>query len=149
MKTKPSFQNHFIWSHSKKKVFGFRKQRLSEDSVFKTCIDFNPFQKSELSWISKVLQIAPSFFKQDFKTTCLEKFWYLQNVFNKMVWNFTYSLIQNIFCPKSPFGKAYKMVWILRLPLQKAQMFLKIVSKEVRKTKTFYKSFDFINWKPI
>ena len=27
-KTKPSFQNHLIWNHSKKKVFGFRKQIL-------------------------------------------------------------------------------------------------------------------------
>ena len=130
----------------KRGVFCFRKQRPSKDFVFKTCADFNPFQKSALPWISKVLQITPpSLFKQDFKTNHLEKFWYLQNVFIKMVSNSTCSLFQNIFCPKSLFGKVYKMVWILKLPFERPKCSWKSFQKMFGKQKNFYKSLDFMN----
>ena len=38
-------------SFKKGGVFCFIKQRPSKHFAFKTCIDFNPFQKSDLSWI--------------------------------------------------------------------------------------------------
>ena len=94
----------------------FWKTRPLKDFVFKTSIDFNRFKKNRSILDSKVLQITPSLFKQDFKTTRLEKFWYLQNIFIKMVSNSAHSLFQNVFCPKSLFGKVYKMVWILKPP---------------------------------
>ena len=121
------FKNHLIWNHSKERgVFCFGKQRLSKDLVFKTCIDFNPFQKAPFiskdrstldfkSFANRSLIIQTEF-QNYLSWKVLETSRYLQNVLIKMVSNSTRSLFQNIFCPKSLFGKVYKMVWILRLP---------------------------------
>jgi len=131
------FKNHLIWNHSKKCMFCFRKQRPSKDLAFKTCIDFNPFQKSELSWISKVLQIAPSFSSKISKLLVLKSFGICKTFSSKWFQTPCTHYFETSFVQRSLFGKVYKMVWIVRLPLQKAQMFLKILSKEVWKAKSF------------
>jgi hypothetical protein len=45
LQTKMNFKTFDLKSFEIK-VFRFRKQKLSKDFVFKTCIDFNPFLKS-------------------------------------------------------------------------------------------------------
>ena len=157
------FKTNFVWYKQKGGNTLFQKPNW----VFKNHFILKPFKKESVlfstyfknaPFISKVLSTLelksfanhPHLIVQaGFENSLSWKVMVFAKCFHQNGFKLRIPTILKHLLSKIPVWKSLENGLNSKTPLQKAQMLLKILSKDLWKAKNFYKSFDFINGKPI